>query len=1164
MVARNDRKKNRLTRGQLFKLWAHIGTQGWLDELNEHQAANRFSTVAPNVLKGLCVHADHQDTAPSAFLYVARGYYKCHGGSCEYYESNAVRFMAAIHRCSYAEALRHIIDRYKPNFIHRQAQSALDAEHKNQLIKQEIFGASHDIMCSALSDPTCAEAKSVKRGLDWLINDRKIPKGILQSLPVGLMPELSHLGIKLNRRHEKRLKTWKKQVKKGKKITTPPPVSLSEDAVQYLVAVVSDPDFARGGIVFPLHVSPTEIGRIKLRVPQADKKFVIAEDDYEDLLGLYGLGWGMNRDFLGSDIERNLVYLVEGEMDALSLYAHYAVNGKITFPVLSVGGKGGSKYIEPILTSAGVTEAYLVGDAPQKQGDDIAQMWLEHIHKLPTKIFVGWRKLSNSGDVDEALHDHGLNSVVDILWEKREETFIPPWNWAYDRAMAVLDDVSDNDVRARMEGAAVHGRYLHHRLDREHFIDAIASQLNLNPHILKREINAQDHTELGFISACADTLRDLFAVIGTHKTRQGRGLMLYNRQNGAYQTIQLGSATEATSLLAPVCGTLINFVQEYVGAPVFLPFPDPGEPEKRIVPNLIKELNNFIPLALAEMTQGAVDLEQAERKSQGYHCLDVEGAKTEFVVCGKKIFHMSRATGIPEYTQLDTPTYKSVLFDTGIENQKKGIEWYPGGLTTDLLHRAHKDVDLPTLYDDLVKLYRECFRFKHHEVTAQLLAALVMSFPTMSALSRPIMVFITGDSSSGKTFLMSTLANLGPPGMRLLYASSGHRKYTAPSVGRTADGMSNCLCLDEFEHSQDGTGDTIRIVSEMFRGMITGEGDRMMASGSSSIKFETYRLPVVLAAIQGSDRPQDLNRLLQIETEKIPYKINPAQVMKRLFPAERLKKMIQDLNIGMYSFALDLAKLEEKFLDELPAIQKELKVQLEWRLASNLAAPISIMRLLGRDWQGFLKNYVEKNEHEITRIGSVSETEQALSNILYAPIESTEPREPNTFIAQLLVNPEQRPMINAANRGVFFDEDTSRLLVQVDLGVSMIPQHLRRNMTGQRLKSVLDRHPAALNPRQILNSGIIKKAVPFLGAGVRLQDVAVIDVTRWLENPTPVVVAPPTPATPATPTPEGKEEEPDGTPVSNSTGGGDTIPDEEEKEVSEEEKDDGGASKFGW
>jgi hypothetical protein len=321
-------------------------------------------------------------------------------------------------------------------------------------------------------------------------------------------------------------------------------------------------------------------------------------------------------------------------------------------------------------------------------------------------------------------------------------------------------------------------------------------------------------------------------------------------------------------------------------------------------------------------------------------------------------------------------------------------------------------------------------------------------------------------------------------------------------------------------------------------------------------------LPVVFAAIRGADRPQDLNRLLQIETQKIQYRVNPAQVIKRLFPAERLQKMIQDLNLGMFQHALELARLEEMFLDELPDLQKELKVQIEWRLASNLAAPISVMRMLGRDWKGFLKNYVEKNEHEITRLGSVSETEQALSNILYAPIESSEPREPNTYIAQLLVNPEQRPLINAANKGVFFDEDSNRLLIQVDLGVFMIPQHLRRNMTGQHLKNLLDRHPAALTPRQILSSGIIKKAIPYLGAGVRLQDVAVVDITRWLDAPIPEIITPPTEPTGTPPTAAGKEETADGTPVQDNTGQG--TPDEEIAEVSEEEDDDGGASGFNW
>lgn len=1101
-MAANDKNKYRITRAQLWKLWSFLGTKGWQTILESGKPNNRFVPVGANILKGLCLHPDHQDTSPSAFIYVEKGYYKCHGGSCEYYESNPIRLIAYIRECSYADALRYVCETFKPPFINPRAQSALDAEFKNQRIKQEIVGATHDLLCAVLNDPSNTKYASVKPALDWLINVRKLPTSVLHTLPIGLMPELGRLGARLLHRQKKQVVECQR-LHLCQKIEPTSPANIVDDALTYMAAALQDTDF-NGSVVFPLHVSPTEIGRIKLRVPQQEKKFIMPDDDFEDLLGLYGLGWAMNRNFFGSHIDENCAILVEGEMDALALLAHYAVTGSVTFPVLSVGGKGGSKYIEPILQSVGISQAYLVGDAPQKQGNDIAQNWLESISKTPIKIFTGWDRLGMSGDVDEAVQDHGAIKVLEVLWEKRDETFVQPWNWAFDRAAADLFDIPETDFRTQMETAAFHGRYILHTLEREKYVTEMAQTYNLNPLILKREISAGDHTEDGFIHSCMDSLREQFAVVGIQKTDKGRVLVLHGRRDQSFQTVRLADTKDMESLVAGIGGSLLSYVREFVGVPPFLAFPDPQFPDRKVVKTLVPELRTYMTTAVQDLAQGASELSQIDRHSQGYHHLTIDGVSEEFVVCGKKVFRIDRSSGLPAFEQLDGPIYKGVLFDTGIENPEKGREWYPGGLTVEKLQDA-QGANLHELYDNLVQLYTDAFRFKHHEITAELCAALLMALPTMSALTRPVLTFITGDSSSGKTSLMSILSNVGAPGVRLLYASVGHQSYTAASIGRLADGMSNTLCLDEFESGDDERGMHINKIFEMLRGLITGEADRVISQGASGTKREVYCLPVFFAAIRGAARPQDLNRVLQIETEKVAFKVNPLQVIKEMFPQEKFDQMIQDLNLGMYEHALELVELEADIISQFSSLQVELGLQLEWRFASNLFAPLAIMRLLGKDWKGFLKAYVQANQFEISRIASVSETESRWNEILRSANIMIEPREPLTSIATLLITPEQRGLINSSSKGVFYDEETKYLLVLVDQATSLIPQHLRARLTGPHLKNILDRHAAAIPPKTILRCGILKRVTPFLGAGIRIQDVVVVDASRWLEGKAPEI-----------------------------------------------------------
>jgi len=1089
-----NKQRKLITREHLWKLWEFIGVDRWRALLKEYKPNNNFLPAGQGTLKGLCVHPDHQDTSPSFYIYVGKGFAKCYGGSCNYYDSNPLRLISYILGLSYAEALEYVQQKYKPPFLPKKALEELEAQRLNQELKHEIFAAAHQAMCNAIGDPSNTEYAYAKKSLHWLINTRKIEKANLHALPVAVMPDIATLGRVIHERYNVAHKQWERA---GNPAVAEPSKHY-EDVNNYLADHVRSPLFA-GGILFPLHSTPHEIGNFKLRSPDSSKDFLIMRDEYEEHLGMYGLGWNRYRPFWKQGKTQSFVHILEGEFDALSLMSRYVSSATVEFPAISAGGRGGAHSIERCMRMSGINKVYLVGDAPDATGDDVVQQWMEQLRDTEISIFAGWDNLPGTKDMDEVVNKHGLDKVAKHFWEDRNDTFIKPWSWAVQRASVEIDGIPEQDFRNRMEVAANHGKYLNHRLECAKFIETMESVYNLNQSLLKREVTAREGTELGFIQNIIDALKEFLFIVGTRDINGAKHLVTYDTKNKRFVTLQLASIKAINQQLAPIVGSLIRFIEDYVGRPPFLEFPDMNT-EGRVVPKLIKQLGEYITTAVLDMTQGAPDFMTATRYRQGYHCVrNSESNIDEYIVCGSDVFEILREGDTQQYRQLEGPAIhsKNTIFDVGLVDSATTDPWYPGGLTTSFLEEGKK-VNLRQLYDDLVLVFDKGFRFKNHTITTELLAALMLSYPIMDALDRPVMVFITGDTNSGKSSLLSIFTGTGYKGAQLLYCSQGHEDYTAAGIAGFADSDTKLLALDEFESGDDDKGTHVNRIFEMFRGLVSGQANRVRGRADGTAFRQTFRLPVIFSAIKTAERPQDLNRMLTIEMQKIPDKTKPVEVLLETIGKDRIKEMGEEITVGMYPEALELARIEREISTEYSVLKKQRpEMAMEWRLASSLFPVLAVLHMIGRDWKDFMVRYVTEHEYDLKQTAVASETQGFLKAIMRNPC-IPQADGPNVTISQLLVSAEQRDDINASNKGIYFDEKTKSLLILTDQGTGMIPFHLRGKMTGSHLKNLLERHPAAYAPATIEESGILHRVGKYLGAGIQLEDVVVLDAEPWL------------------------------------------------------------------
>lgn len=1089
---------NLLTRQTLWKLWQFLGTENWLALLNKHKGNNQFIGAGPGILKGLCVHPDHHDTAPSFYINVEKGFAKCYGGSCNYYESDPLQLLAYVMGCSKAEALTEIQNQFKPPFIPKKATEILEKQRKNQQMKQEVFRTTRQLMCNALATPDDPDYAYATTTLDWLINKRKIPQDVLHTLPIAVMPELGKLSDEMIDRYVAKTNAWNKMppAQRG-----PEPEDYSTLATEYFMPYVRNTTF-QGAVLFPMHVTPREIGKFKLRAPNRNdsKDITIPDDAFEDSIGLYGLGWEMYKPFLGKGTKNGTAVLTEGEFDVLSLMARWAQSGKVAFPLLGVGGAGGADCIETVLPTAGVATVHLVGDAPDKSGDDVVQKWLERIQDMRTQVFDGWDLLAPAKDLDDAAIDPliGPDKLEEVLFHNDKKTFVPVWRWAYGKAEESINALGVDDFRARIEAAAEHGRYLRNRLERTKFTEEIERQFNLNGSLLRREMSARNDTEEGFVTRCGDALREMLFVVGTRSVNNVNSTVLYDKKFKRFHTIKLDSESAIVQELTPLIGALTRFVDNHVGRPPFMEWP--GETEGLVLKKVMGQLKTYMSNALVDLTEGTHDVMQATRYKQGYHSVVTgDGEACEFIVCGTDIIKITRNedTGIT-YSALEGPAYKDLVFDVGLmDNDSKQEAWYPDGITPQML-RGAGEMSLGRLYDDLVTMYSTAYRFRNHDITSELLAALMLIYPIMDVFKKPIVLFVSGDTSSGKTSLLSSFSNLGYEGIRLLFASQGADTFTAAGVAGMMDSDSRLLALDEFEGGDTERGMHASKISEMIRPLVSGQATRTKARPDGSSVSQSFRLPIILAAIQGAERPQDLNRMLSIEMKKQEFKVDPMSLIGEMFSDKRWDEMRQGINLGMYAHAPRLREMEKEVSNEFQSIQKELGVKMEWRLASSLFAPMALLKYMGRDYKDFFRRYVEENKYTISRVTTVSETSSVLTSIMHHHI-IPQTDGPPMSMAQLLVVPERREEINTANKGVFYDSVGKLLLVLVNQGMMLLPYHFRKSMNANHFRNLLERHPTALKPHEIESTGIMRR-IGRMGAGIELQEVIVLNVSNWLNS----------------------------------------------------------------
>jgi hypothetical protein len=1122
----SSKESRGLTREQCAKIWPLIKSEDWVKFAKDAGREDlKFKVTSPTSVLGLCPTPAHAETNPSFTIQNEKGICGCFG--CKWSTYNPIVLYSVITQKTLPDSYSELNAKYKLSFLPKEYGTLLEKQRLNAAMKKAAEAIFHDELCQAIECDCTGDYAYARKAVDWLTIERKISKDVIPVLPIGIYPTTTALSQKLTDRFI-RLSALKNS-------PSPPEIGLNEIPEDYSNAAMEYfSSFSRGGSndrfigapVFTLYNSPTNIGRFKIRLPEAGHTHIMPEDEHEDVPGVFGLGWDHYKTCWDAKAKKQAVYAVEGEMDCLSLMANMAETGNIWGPVVSLGGTGTIEGAEESLVRSMATDVMLIGDAPDKggdqktsaSGDEAVAKWLAVFSKLRSYVFSNdaWEKLAPADDPDNAVHHAavGPEKTVLELWANREENYQPSGQWLYERACDKLDKLDPTDYRGLTEVAVDIGKVLLNALDRESYVQSICEAYpTLKPDPLKRALTNSVVSEEAFITRFKEALESIMFMVGTDNTGSERKLLGIGRgqnQNTVF-SFKIDSPTSVMKELAIISGGIIQFIIDHVGWPAFIPNPTTKEGDGSME-TIDKTLRFYANEAVMRASAGVPAIKHQNLLRQGYHCIRDSRGKViaEYVVCGGDVLKIiSRDHTGAHWVKLDGPRDGNIIFDTGYMAGAIELPWYPDGLTVELLEKGN-DVALPQLYHDMVAVYTDGYFFKNHHIVPSMLGAMAMVLATNNCYPRQVMAIVTGETSSGKSSFLSTLCNIGgAKEMRILYSSLGFDGFSEAGISSLMDNSRLLLVLDEAE-SDNGTNrsEALRMIQELFRSCVSGEGVRIRASnnGVSGVSIRKIFCPIVYCAISGVEKPQDLNRMIMIETKKIEGRDNVKNIIRAKYGDTFVKGIADRLVIGMYrhipAIMESYALIEKEYL----TFSDFLGSKLEYRYASGLFGMLAVMDVMGLDWKKFLREFVESNMDNIERATTYSESASTLTSMMHNPvirIPSGDKDIPFLYksIAQLLANPGQRHYINESSVGIFLDEERQLLLVLLDQALVRLLPH-NAGIKANQLRQTLMRDSNVLTDQRIKDSKILENSVQYLGKGIRIPDVVVFESGNWLSGKT--------------------------------------------------------------
>lgn len=1019
--------------GQLREMWTKPGLEGWLEYFKEKVPERQWEKQADNLV-GLCLW--HADTTPSMRFTPQKQMSFCF--ACQTGRFDLLEFLQELLRKTVDEIYYDLAQRFNLRSS-PEIEEILRYETKISTFKKEFVLTASTALQRAADDE--ADYAYGSRALRYL-QERGIDVQQAYTTRIGIMPTKGQVYHALSPESQTVLD-------------------------EYLPdTFVADPNAIGpygGQLVFPYFVTPTRIGRIKIKPPERGTNPRWLGASAKETRGFFGLQ--MFPMIIGDPRERhhNRVVVVEGEMDQLS-YAQEQLKSHPTDQIPVVCGSGGGVEDMSMLTDCGLRDFVIAGDNDTGGVSFVKRLLSEASQDKIRKISIfKWpSSLATYNDPDEVVQGNKYEEFRDALLDS--QNLQEPHEWALDQVVAEHGALIAPTSKEKIDLARKYGSLLKSELDYDQFRDNAASTLNVKISLLDKHVTDIE-TDDGFVRAIERALiREFIPLVFTSQF-----LKVYGVKTKRIAEFPVNPAKALQMSVQSVLGMRIyDWVDHVVGIPDWISFkPSKQGPIPVMLERKMMAVEKHFDMAFQALASQAKPKTDFAVLRQGLHYIPDshpkalagldkgEQAERYYFVNGEMMFIGRPKRVRIHWEQLHVPSHGAFLFEPDIAER-----WTEH--VTSARHLEDGDLLPPEeMFHKIREPLAKGWRYLPDDIHATFLAGYIMATRILPCFKSIPLVFLTAPSRSGKSTMMQGI--LSPsmyPHICMLEGSTGYDDYTAAFMQQVSGGSTQLRCWDEFEdpayadgHKKTEMNKALQMIRNLSSGAVRGRGTR---TGSS--RQERIFYPLVAAGIHVFQRDVDANRFLTVEFDKTDGFHAPDKFLQMTYGDEYFAQIRKWTTLAPVIALPRLMEMYETVENEILA-SGEVKYRSS-RTARALIPVCVMLKWANQPYLEFAQAYIQLQEDRLMA-SSVTPEEGIFRAVFQTNAITIRNEHVRHSILALLSEPLNAAHLSEVDVGVYWLAGEDFVVLYPDKLPTLLrnnPAFRNMNNTNQ-IHQLLSRHP---------------------------------------------------------------------------------------------------------
>lgn len=1049
-----------------------------------------ISERGPLALLMNCPHPNHKDNHPSFYVYTAKNYCRCF--ACGYYTTNLLELIQVCKSTTLRDAAQQIQLHTNYKFLSEKVEKMMDEIDVHQKATLAIFYATNQYLQNILDPPaddyeySKANLEFVKPTIDWLIKERKLNKDWVPYLPMGVMPPRhildslieEYLEAKRQKEYED-FETTTYTKEKCVKINTRIDVLLNSLDTSWL-----------GSVCFHTGYSLTTPGRIKLRRPDKDKTDNIRILDgftEDDALGFVGLYNPYFNHFTMRELKEFTFILVEGEFDMLIPQQEELQSGNSNIFYIA---KGGNANNSDDLFLAGITKVHIISDHYDPEigkGDEWLMNTLQSVQELEARIFSrkAWDELRTDNqllkDPDDVVTELGYEHFRNIVFNKKNESFIPLDIWACERAIEEGLAVPSTEILLRTNIARDFGQCVRHPALLGVYVEKVSAALGISAVALRSEIVKAKETEAGYILRIADFLKNEFHLLYKTDNNKGGSIRMYHKRTKRFVDCNINDGESMLTVFSNIFGDMFLYFKDFIGLP---PWRSDANLDALgntpLIRDTLKEIATYLRIAMFSVFKGVPSKEECIIIGQGIHYLEdpfIEAKECLYINNGKRVFKVweDQTSGKIDGVELSGPSDGDYLFEPSEEWSKviKNIDT--------ILECNNVDIkDLDCGLNQIYNFISKSWKFKFHELDSMFITYHLAACAMHYMFNIKTIVNFLGPTQSGKSTVMSLFSGQYPH-LQLVELCYYMSDYTKASVYQTFSNSTLCAILEEFSidygNNNGHKSNQVKDISELIRSNLFERGAviRRGSTTGASMQYK-MRTNILLTSINLPDDTQDINRRYEIETVRSEDIKDPAITIFNHIDKSTFNGLRKLFTVGFIKYAFKLKKIHDE-LNEKFNNSDFLPFHVQSRFLRNLIPISAIMSLLGKDWYQFVHDVCSVRKGRLAAVSKSTVTSALFERILRTAVIPAENGKRYSII-NLIADNDKVSALNSSGCGVYFNAQKKYICIDwicitSPNGVLNKVEEFSK-MPGHALKHVMDQHNLAIKNVDYVEKGVFE------------------------------------------------------------------------------------------